>query len=137
MFLENADIVQYAFDNINCYILLSVAPKINKRVIFYIQYTQCHLIMTIQKRRNKCILKWKKGGVDSHDQMCAVYTTAKNQIVGQWGFLRHDLQRCSERIFNFHAHCTEFWGQKVRQKVKILTELALSLIIPHAKFKLG
>ena len=78
-FLAKADegTVQYAFDHANNLTLLSVAPKKNKRVVFL-------STMHSKKKRDEAteeeinvFYNQEKGGVDSHYQMCSLYTTAR------------------------------------------------------------
>ena len=79
-FLAKADegTVQYAFDHSNNFTMLFVAPKKTKRVVFL-------STMHSEKRKNEGTGKEKinvfynqeKVGVDSHEQMCSLYTTAR------------------------------------------------------------
>jgi len=79
-FLAKADegTVQYTFDHADNFTLLSVALKKNKRVVFL-------STMHSEKKRDKdsgkeetdVFYNQEKGGVDSHDQMCSLYTTAR------------------------------------------------------------
>jgi len=81
-FLAKADegTVQYAFDQSNNFTLLSGAPKKNK--------SRLHVHYTFRKKKKKTekttgkeeinvFYNREKGGVDSHDQMCSLYTTAR------------------------------------------------------------
>ena len=80
-FLAKADegTVQYALDHAYNFTLLSVAPKKNKRVVFL------STMHSEKKERDKdtgkeeinVFYNQEKGGVDSHDQMCSLYTTAR------------------------------------------------------------
>ena len=71
-------IVQYAFDYANNFTLLSVAPKKNKEGRLPV-----HLCIPKKerrgywKRRNNVFYNQEKGDVDSHDQMCSLYTTTR------------------------------------------------------------
>jgi len=79
-FLAKADegTVQYAFDHANNFTLLSVAPKKNKRIVFL-------STIDLERKRDEdtgkeeinVFYNHEKGGVDSHDQMCSLYTTAR------------------------------------------------------------
>jgi len=79
-FLAKADegTVQYAFDHANNFTLLSVSPKKNKRDGYL-------STMRSEKKRDEdtgneeinVFYNQEKGGVDSHDQMCSLYTTAR------------------------------------------------------------
>jgi len=80
-FLANADegTVQYAFDHANNFTLLPVAPKKNKRLVF-LSTTHSEKKKTEEdtgKEEMNVFYNQEKGGVDSHDQMCSLYTTAR------------------------------------------------------------
>ena len=60
-FLTKADpgTVQYAFDNANVFMLLSIAS--NKRIVFFnLQCMHCHFMMRMQKKQNRCVLQSRK-----------------------------------------------------------------------------
>jgi len=79
-FLAKADegTVQYAFNHANNFTLLSVAPNKNKRAVVL-------STMHSEKKRDEdtgieeitVFYNQKKGGVDSHDQTCSLYTTVR------------------------------------------------------------
>ena len=66
----------YFFDKQNDYTLLSVTPKKNMKVVFLSSMHQRkqsdHNTKEINMYYNKT-----KGGVDSHDQQCSLFTTAR------------------------------------------------------------
>jgi hypothetical protein len=85
-FLAKADegTVQYAFDHANNFTLLSVAPKKNKRVVFLsTMHSEKEREKDAGKEEIKVFYNHERGGVDSHDQMCSFYTTARKKNVGQ------------------------------------------------------
>ena len=70
--------VQYAFDHANNFTLLSVAPKKNKRVVFLsTMHSEKKRDEDTGKEEINVFYNHEKGGVDSQDQMCSLYTTAK------------------------------------------------------------
>jgi hypothetical protein len=76
--------VQYAFDHANNFTLLSFAPKKNKRVVFLSTMdSETKTDEDTGKEDINMFYNQEKGGVDSHDQMCSLYTTARKQTVGQ------------------------------------------------------
>jgi len=79
-FLAKADegTFQYAFDHANNFTLLSVAPKKNKRVVFLSTiHSEKKREEATGKEEIKVFYSQEKGGVESHDQMCSLYTTAR------------------------------------------------------------
>ena len=91
--------VQYAFDHANNITLLSVAPKKNKRVVFL---STMHSGKKTDKDTGKedinVFYNKEKGGVDSHDQMCSLYTTARK--TNRWPMRL--FYGMIERICDFH-----------------------------------
>ena len=75
---SDAGTIQYAFDHANDFTLLSIAPKENKRTVFL---STIHAIRSRDidtgKEEINVFCNHEKDGVDSHDQMCALYTTAR------------------------------------------------------------
>jgi hypothetical protein len=76
--------VQYAFDHANNFTLLSLLQRKTR------ESSSCPLC--IPKKRTdedtgkegiNVFYNQKKGGVDSHDQICSFYTTARKHTVGQ------------------------------------------------------
>ena len=79
-FLAKADegTVQYAFDHTNNFTPLSVAPKKNKRVVFLsTMHSEKKRDEDTGKEEINVFYNHEKGGVDSQDQMCSLYTKAK------------------------------------------------------------
>jgi len=79
-FLAKADegTVQYAFDNAHSFTLLFVAPKKNKRAVFLstMHSEKKKTDKNTGKEEIHVFYNQEKGGVDSHDQMCSLYTMA-------------------------------------------------------------
>ena len=85
-FLAKADegTVQYAFDHANKFTLLSVAPKKNKRIVFlFTMHSEKKTDEDTVKKEIDVFYNQEKGGVDSHDQMCSLYTWQEKQTIGQ------------------------------------------------------
>jgi len=79
-FLTKADegAVQYAFDHANNFTLLSVDPKKNKRAVFLsTMHSEQKRDEDTGKEEIDVFYNQEKGGVDRHDQMCSLYTTAR------------------------------------------------------------
>ena len=79
-FLAKADegTVQYAFDHANNFTLLSVVPKKHKRVLFMsTTHSEKKRDEDTGKEEIDVFYNQEKDGVDSHDQMCNLYTTAR------------------------------------------------------------
>jgi len=76
----------------------------------------------------------EKVGVDSHDQMCSLYTTARK--TNRWP-IRLFYGIIDSAVFNAFVIFTEnvpnFGDHKKEKRQKFLKELALALIIPHAR----
>ena len=66
----------YFFDKQNDYTLLSVTPKKNMKVVFLSSMHQRKQSDGNTKEINMYYNK-TKGGVDSHDQQCSLFTTAR------------------------------------------------------------
>ena len=73
---SNAAAVRYGFDKQNDYTLLSVTPKKNKKVVFLSSMHQTKQSDGNTEEINMYYNK-TKGGVDSHDQKCSLFTTAR------------------------------------------------------------
>jgi len=134
-FLAKADegTVQYAFDHANNFILLSVPPKKSKRVIFLsTMHSENKREEDTGKEEIDVFYNQEKDGVDSHDQMCSLYTTAIK--TNRWpmrlfyGIIDSSALNAfvifTENVPNFH---------KKEKRQKFLKELALALIIPQAR----
>jgi hypothetical protein len=70
-------IVQYAFDHANNFTLLAVAPKKNKRVVFLSTMHSEKKADNTGKEYINVFYNQEKGGVDSYDHTCILYTTAR------------------------------------------------------------
>jgi hypothetical protein len=70
--------VQYAFDHENNFTLLSGAPKKNKRVVFQsTMHSEKKTDVDTEKGEINVFYNQEKGGVDSHNQMYGLHTTAR------------------------------------------------------------
>ena len=79
-FLTKADAgtCQYTFDQGNTFTLLSIAPKKNKRVVFLSTMHATRSQDSVSgKDEINVFYNHEKGGVDSHDLMCTLHTTAR------------------------------------------------------------
>ena len=136
-FLAKADegTVQYAFDPANNLTLLSVAPKKNKRVVFLsTMHSEKKRDEDTGKEEINVFYNQEKGGVDSHDQMCSLYTTARK--TNRWP-MRLVYGIIDSAVLNafviFTENVTIFGERKKEIRQKILKELALASIIPHTR----
>jgi len=137
LFLAKADegTVQYAFDHANNFTLLSVAPKKNKRVVFlFTTHSEKKREEDTGKEEINVFYNQENGGVDSHDQMCSLCTTARK--TNRWP-MRLFYGIIDSAAFNAFVIFTEnvpnFGERKKEKRQKFLKELALALIIPHAR----
>ena len=76
----------------------------------------------------------EKGGVDSHDQMCALYITARK--INRWPTrIYHGIVDSSalNALVIFTHNTSDFGGNRKDKRQKILKELYKSLIFPQAK----
>jgi predicted MPP superfamily phosphohydrolase len=70
--------VQYAFEHVNNFTLLSVVPKKNKRVVFLsTMHSEKKRVEDTGKEEINLLYNQEKGGVDSHDQICSLYATGR------------------------------------------------------------
>jgi len=127
--------VQYAFDHAKNFTLLSIAPKKNKRVVFL-------STMHSEKKRDEdtgeeeinVFYNQEKGGVDSHDQMCSFYTTARKTNLWPMRLFYGIIDSTALNTFGFFAENVPNFGEHNEQKrQKFLKELTLALIISHAR----
>jgi len=126
--------VQYAFDHANNFTLLSFAPKKNKRVVF---------LSTIhsEKKRDEATGKEEinvfynreKGGVDSHDQMCNLYTTARKTNRWPMRLFYGIIDSAALNAFLIFTENVPIFGEHKEKRQKFLKELDLALIIPRAR----
>ena len=139
-FLTKADAgtIQYAFDHANDFTLLSIAPKKNKRVVFLstMHATRSHDTVTGKEEIN-VFYNHEKGGVDSHDQMCALYTTARKTNRWSMKVFYGIVDSSALNAFVIFTHNTPgFGGNRKDKRQKFLKELFKSLIVPQAKRRL-
>jgi len=75
----------------------------------------------------------EKGGVDSHDQMCSLYTTARKTHRWPMRLFYGIIDSAALNAFViFTENVPKFVEHKKEKRQKFLKELALALIIPHA-----
>jgi len=137
-FLAKADegTVQYAFDHANNFTLLSVAPKKNKRGVFL---STMHSEIKERdedtgKEEIDVFYNQEKGGVDSHDQMCSLYTTARKTNHWPTRLFYGITDSAALNVFViFTENVPNFGENKEERRPKFLKELALALFIPHAR----
>jgi hypothetical protein len=130
--------VQYAFDHANNFTLLSIVPKKNKRVVFLsTMHSQKKTDADTGKEEINVFYNQEKGGVDSHDQMCSFYTTARK--TNRWP-MRVFYGMVDSAALNafviFIENVPNFGERKKDKRQKFLKELALALITPHASQRL-
>jgi len=139
-FLAKADegTVQYAFDHANNFTVFSFAPKKNKRVVFL------STMHSEKKNRDEDTGKeeidvfhnQEKDGVGSHDQMCSLYTTARKTHRWPMRFFYEIIDSAALNAFViFTENVPNFGEHKKEKRQKFLKELALALIIPHARHR--
>jgi len=76
----------------------------------------------------------EKGGVDSHDQMRSLYTTARKTNRWPIRLFYGIIDSTALNIFGFFTENVPNFGEHKKEKrQKFLKELALALIIPHAR----
>ena len=134
----DAGIVQYAFDHANDFTLLSIAPKRNKRVVFLstMHAMPCH-DEDAGKEEINVFYNHEKGGVDSHDQMCALYTAAIKTNRWPMKVFYGMVDSSALNAYLIFTHIVPIFGEKRPNKQsKFLKELSISLIVPQAKPRL-
>ena len=139
-FLTKADAgtIQYAFDHANDFTSLSIAPKKNKRLVFLstMHATRSHDTV-IGKEEINVFYNHEKGGVDSHDQMCALYTTEGKTNRWPIKVFYGIVDSSALNAFVIFTHNTlGFGGNRKDKRQKFLKELFKSLIVPQAKRRL-
>ena len=130
--------VQYAFDHANNFTLLSIAAKKNKRVVFLsTMHSEKKADEDTGKEEVNVFYNQEKGGVDSHDQMCGLYTTARK--TNRWP-MRFFYGMIDSALLNafliFAENVPNFGEHKKDKRQKFLKELVLALIIPRARQRL-
>ena len=140
-FLTKADAgtCQYAFDYANNFTLLLIAPKKNKRVVFLstMHATRSHDTVTGKEEIND-FYNHEKGGVESHDQMCALYTTARKTNRWPMRIFYGIVDSSALNVFIIFTHNKPgFRRNRQDKRQKFLKELSKSLIVPQAKRRLA
>ena len=86
------------------------------------------------KEKINVVYNNKKGGVDNPDQMCTLYTTTRK--TNRW-LMRVFYAMIDSSALNAYLIFTHrvpvFVGKRPDKHSKFLKELAISLIVPHAK----
>ena len=140
-FLTKADAgtFQYAFDYANNFTLLSIAPKKNKRVVFLstMHAIRSHDTVT-GKEEISVFYNHEKGGIDSHDQMCALYTTTRKTNLWPMRIFYGIVDSSALNAFIIFTHNKPgFRGNRQDKRQKFLKELSKSLIVSQAKRRLA
>jgi hypothetical protein len=118
-FLAKADegTVQLAFDHSNYFTMLSVAPKKDKRVVFL-------STMLSEKKRDKdsgkeeinVFYNQEKSGVDSHNQRCSLYTTARKSNRWQMRLFYGMMDNAALNAFVIFTENVPNFGEHKRDK---------------------
>ncbi|UYV83356.1 hypothetical protein LAZ67_23000748 [Cordylochernes scorpioides] len=137
-FLLNGDIgvSQYGFDAMGVTIL-SYVPKQKKRVILL---SSMHHEKYTEKDSNKpeiiVYYNYTKGGVDTHDQLCANYTCKRK--TARWP-MRVFFGMVDSAAYNslvLYSSVNKVWAsEKSNRRSNFIKELAIELITPHAKHR--
>ena len=140
-FSTKADVgtCQNAFDYANNFTLLSIAPKKNKRVVFLstMHATRSHDTVSGKEEIN-VFYNHEKGGVDSHDQMCALYTTEGKTNCWPMKIFYGIVDNSTLNAFIIFTHnIPGFRGNRQDKRQKFLKELSKSLIVTQAKRRLA
>ena len=133
---SNAGTVHYGFDKQNDYTLLSVTPKKNKKVVFLSSMHQTKQSDGNTEEINVYCNK-TKGGVDSHDQKCSLFTTARR--TNRWPMrLFYGILDCSivNAFVIMSANVPAFAANKRDKRTYFMKSVARSLIEPYAKQRL-
>ena len=76
----------------------------------------------------------EKGGMDSHDQMCSLYTTTRKTNHWPMRLFYGIIESTALKAFVIFTENVLSFGEHTKEKQqKFLKELALDLIIPHAR----
>ena len=121
-FLTNADAgtCQYAFDHANNFTLLSIAPKKNKRVVFL---STMHATRSQDSVSGKEVINHEKGGVDSHDRMCALHTSARKTNRWPMRVFYGIVDSSTLNAFIIFTHNTSGFGEIGRQTTEIFKRI--------------
>lgn len=126
----------YGFDKLNDFTLLSVTPKKNKKVIFL---SSMHQTKNSEGNKEEINLYYNKtkGGVDSHDQKCGLFTTARK--TNRWPMrLFYGILDCSivNAFVIMSANVEAFAAKRRDQRTYFMKSVARSLIKPYAQQRL-
>ena len=126
----------YGFDKLNDFTLLSVTPKKNKKVIFL---SSMHQTKNSEGNKEEINLYYNKtkGGVDSHDQKCGLFTTARK--TNRWPMrLFYGILDCSivNAFVIMLANVEAFAAKRRDQRTYFMKSVARSLIKPYAQQRL-
>lgn len=134
---SDAGTVHYGFDKQNNYTLLSVTPKKNKKVVFLSSMHQTKQSDCNREEINMYYNK-TKGGVDSHDQKCSLFTTARR--TNRWPMrLFYGILDCSivNAFVIMSANVPAFAANNKKDKrTYFMKSVARALIEPYAKQRL-
>ena len=140
LFLEAAKegTIHYGFDHENDFTLLLITPKDKKKVIFL--STMHFEEIKIEPNRKEEINDFynqTKGGVDSHDHKCSLYTVARK--TNRWP-MRIFYGIINSALVNAFVVMKKndpgFAGNRNDERVFFLKSLSRSLIVPQAKSQL-
>ena len=126
----------YGFDKLNDFTLLSVTPKKNKKVIFL---SSMHQTKNSEGNKEEINLYYNKtkGGVDSHDQKCGLFTTARK--TNRWPMrLFYGILDCSivNAFVIMSANVEAVAAKRRDQRTYFMKSVARSLIKPYAQQRL-
>ena len=126
----------YGFDKLNDFTLLSVTPKKNKKVIFL---SSMHQTKNSEGNKEEINLYYNKtkGGVDSHDQKCGLFTTARKTNRWPMRLFYGILDSSIVNAFVIMSANVEAVAAKRRdQRTYFMKSVARSLIKPYAQQRL-
>ena len=121
----DAGTCQYAFDHANNFTLLSIAPKKNKRVVFLstMHATRSHDSVSGKEEIN-AFYNHEKGSVNSHDQMCAQYTTARKTNRWPMRVFYGIVDSSAQNAYVIFTHNTlGFGGNKTNKRQKFFKKI--------------
>ena len=113
--LTKADAISahYPYDHANGFDLLCIAPKRNKRVVFL---STMHAMPPRNKEAGieeiNVSYRHEKGSVDSHDQMCALYTTARKTNCGPMSCFLWNRNSCALNAYLIFTYNVPVLGQR-------------------------
>ena len=90
-----------------------------------------------RKKEINVFYNHEKGGVDSHDQMCSLYTTARKTNRWPMKVFYGIVDSSALNAFVIFTHNVPgFGGNRKEKRLKFLKELFVLLIVPQAKRRL-